>query len=98
MARTGRRSTPSAASRTPSSSVPASGKLLGTRWICSNHSYKSGGALEAHFGLGQQTAADLKVTLPSGKAVSFARAKADQFLDLNLTTSLSTPVPKEAKP
>jgi acetyl esterase/lipase len=68
------------------------------RWIHSNHSYKSGGALEAHFGLGQQTKVDVKVTLPSGKMVAFAGAKADHFLDLNLATSLSSLVSKEPKP
>jgi catechol 2,3-dioxygenase-like lactoylglutathione lyase family enzyme len=68
------------------------------RWIHPNHSYKSGGALEAHFGLAQQTAADLKLTLPSGKTVSFASVKADQFLDLNLTSSQSTPVRAETNP
>jgi hypothetical protein len=68
------------------------------RWIHANHSYKSGGALEAHFGLGKQSAADLKVTLPSGKTVSFAGVKGDQFLDLNLKTSQSTPAGKEPKP
>jgi len=68
------------------------------RWIHANHSYKSGGALEAHFGLGKQTAADLKVTLPSGKTVSFAGVKADEFFDLNLSSSQSTRVRVEPKP
>ncbi len=62
------------------------------RWIHPNHSYKSGGALEAHFGLGIQIVADLKVTLPSGKTVSVAGVKADQFLELNLPTAQTTPV------
>ena len=68
------------------------------RWIHTNHSYKSGGALEAHFGLGKQTKVDVKVTLPSGKTATFAGVKADQFLDLNLNTSQSTRVTKETKP
>jgi catechol 2,3-dioxygenase-like lactoylglutathione lyase family enzyme len=67
------------------------------RWIHPDHFYKSGCALEAHFGLGRQTAADLKVTLPSGKIVSYAGVKADQFLDLNLPRSQSTPVKVETK-
>ena len=33
------------------------------RWIHSNHSYKSGGALDAHFGLGKHDRADLTVAL-----------------------------------
>jgi catechol 2,3-dioxygenase-like lactoylglutathione lyase family enzyme len=57
------------------------------RWIHANHSYKSGGALEAHFGLGKQDKADVKVTLPSGKTVKIAAAKTDQFLELNLKTA-----------
>jgi len=65
--------------------ITGSGKQY--RWVHPNHSYKSGGALEAHFGLGKQTAADLKVTLPSGKTMSFASLKADQFLNLNLSNS-----------
>ncbi len=54
------------------------------RWIHPDESYKSGNALEVHFGLGKQTVANVKVTLPSGKAISFIGLKADQFLDLNL--------------
>jgi catechol 2,3-dioxygenase-like lactoylglutathione lyase family enzyme len=72
---------PHSALRTPISA------LKQYRWIHANHSYKSGGALEAHFGLGKQTAADLKLTLPSGRAVTFAAVQADQFLDLNLRTA-----------
>jgi hypothetical protein len=68
------------------------------RWIHPNHSYKSGGALEAHFGLGKATAADLKVTLLNGKTVSFPGVKGNQFLDLNLTTPQTTAVGKETKP
>ncbi len=68
------------------------------RWIHPNHSYKSGGALDAHFGLGKASAADVKVTLPSSKTVMFAGVKADQFLDLNLTSSRSTPVKAETNP
>jgi hypothetical protein len=56
------------------------------RWIHSNHSYKSGGALEAHFGLGKHDRADLTVALLNGKSVMFADVRADRFLDLNLKT------------
>jgi len=68
------------------------------RWIHANHSYKSGGALEAHFGLGQATTADVKVTLLSGKTVTFAGLKADQFVDLNLQTNRVSPVKTENQP
>jgi hypothetical protein len=67
------------------------------RWIHANHSYKSGGALEAHFGLGKATAADVTVTLPSGKTAAFAGVKADQFLELNLSTKQSCSVRTEPK-
>jgi arylsulfatase A-like enzyme/catechol 2,3-dioxygenase-like lactoylglutathione lyase family enzyme len=66
---------------------PGTGKRLGTRVVAANHSYKSGGALEVHFGLGIQNAADLKITLPSGKTVSLPGVKSDQFLDVDLNTS-----------
>jgi hypothetical protein len=56
------------------------------RWIHSNHSYKSGGALDAHFGLGQATTADIKVTLLSGKARTFANLAADKSHPLSLAT------------
>jgi len=68
------------------------------RWIHANHSYKSGGALEAHFGLGKATTADVKVTLLSGKTVTFAGLKADQFVDLNLQTNRVSPVKTENQP
>jgi hypothetical protein len=68
------------------------------RWIHSNHSYRTGGALDAHFGLGKQTKADVKVTLLSGKVMSFAGVKADQFLDLKLLTAQSTSVMVSGKP
>jgi hypothetical protein len=68
------------------------------RWIHANHSYKSGGALEVHFGLGKATRADITVTLLSGKTVSFAGLNADQYLDLNLRSSQSTPILKEKTP
>jgi hypothetical protein len=48
------------------------------RWIHSNHSYKSGGALDAHFGLGKATTAEVKVTLLNGKTKTFASLPADK--------------------
>jgi hypothetical protein len=36
--------------------------------------------------------------LPSGKTATFPGVKADRFLDLNLKTSQSIPVGREAKP
>jgi hypothetical protein len=48
------------------------------RWIHTNHSYKSGGALDAHFGLGKATTADVKVTLLNGKTRTFEKIAADK--------------------
>jgi arylsulfatase A-like enzyme len=55
------------------------------RWIHSNHTYKSGGALDAHFGLGKATSADVKVMLLSGAGKAFPKVPADQFVELDLT-------------
>jgi len=54
------------------------------RWIHSNHSYKSGGALDAHFGLGSATAADVTVTLLDGRAQTFRNLDADKSERLRL--------------
>ncbi|MBU0608169.1 MAG: CRTAC1 family protein, partial [Armatimonadetes bacterium] len=67
-------------------------------WIHSNHSYKSGGALDAHFGVGQATSADVRVTLLDGRTVAFPDLTADQSLILDLRTSRATPVPQESQP
>jgi hypothetical protein len=73
----------------------AAGDKRQFRWIHADHSYKSGSALEAHFGLGPATAVSVTVTLPSGKTVTFPDVKGDRLLDLNLKTSQSTPAGKE---
>jgi hypothetical protein len=41
------------------------------RWIHSNHTYKSGGALEAHFGLGKAASAEVTVKLLNGTMRTF---------------------------
>lgn len=56
------------------------------RWIHSNHSYKSGGQLDAHFGLGQATSAEVKVVLLDGRSKTFAVAEVDRTLPLEVTT------------
>jgi arylsulfatase A-like enzyme/catechol 2,3-dioxygenase-like lactoylglutathione lyase family enzyme len=63
--------------------VSAAGKKQ-YRWIHANHSYKSGGALEANFGLGEASTAEVKVTLPGGKTLTITGLKADQAHTLNL--------------
>ena len=54
------------------------------RWIHSNHSYKSGGALDAHFGLGKATSADMKVTLLDGRTETFPGLAAGKTHELRL--------------
>lgn len=63
---------------------PGTHRLLGTRVVFSNHGYKTGCALEADFGLGKRAHADVTVTLPSGKTVTFQRVRGDRFLDVDL--------------
>jgi hypothetical protein len=48
------------------------------RWIHSNHSYKSGGKLDAHFGLGKAKIADLTFTLLDGRKEEFKAIAADR--------------------
>ena len=55
------------------------------RWIHSNHAYKSGGALDAHFGLGQATTAEVKVTLLNGKTKTFEKVATDKTHKLAFT-------------
>jgi hypothetical protein len=56
------------------------------RWIHSNHSYKSGGALDAHFGLGKNDKADVAVSLPGGNLIRFENVAVDRVLTLDLNT------------
>jgi catechol 2,3-dioxygenase-like lactoylglutathione lyase family enzyme len=61
-------------------------KLLGMRIIAGNHSYKSSGALEAHFGLGKHDIVNLKVILLEGKKFEFTEVKVSRFINLDLET------------
>jgi hypothetical protein len=63
--------------------VTADGKQQ-YRWIHSTHTYKSGGALDAHFGLGKAASADVSVTLLSGKMRTFENITADKNHSLSL--------------
>ena len=56
------------------------------RWIHSNHSYKSGGSLDAHFGLGKSTSVQITVTLLDGRSKTFERLVVDQTHNLALTS------------
>jgi len=61
--------------------VSAAGKTQ-FRWIHANHSYKSGGALEAHFA--RRTKGRSLGHIAERKALRVAGLDADRFLDLNL--------------
>ncbi|MCA9121637.1 MAG: CRTAC1 family protein [Planctomycetaceae bacterium] len=54
------------------------------RWIHSNHTYKSGGALDSHFGLGKATTAEITVTLLDGHSKNFPRLAVDMTHKLTL--------------
>jgi hypothetical protein len=54
------------------------------RTIFSAHAYKSGGAMEAHFGLGSATSVDVEVTLLSGKTKTFTEIAADRIHTLSM--------------
>jgi len=65
-------------------------RLLGLRVIASNHAYKSGGALEAHFGLGSVDAVQVVVTLLGGHARVLGRFAADRYLTVDLQAATPT--------
>jgi hypothetical protein len=48
------------------------------RWLHTNHSYKSGGQLDAHFGLERATQGDVKITFADGRTLSFTGLHANQ--------------------
>ena len=62
------------------------GRRLGTRGVYSNRAYKTGSALQVHFGLAQHELVDVRATLPSGEVFEFASVEANQFLDADLGT------------
>ncbi|MBM3495526.1 MAG: hypothetical protein FJX72_14570 [Armatimonadetes bacterium] len=51
-----------------------------------NHSYTSGGSLEAHFGLGKRDRVTVRVTLPGGREAGFAGLKVDRIVDLDIAS------------
>ena len=56
------------------------------RTIFSAHAYKSGGSMEAHFGLGEADTANVRVTLLNGKSRDFPSLATDQTHILRLNT------------
>jgi len=65
---------------------PETGALLGVRWVHSNHSYKSGGSLEVHFGLGECERVDLRVRLLDGRELAFEDIGCDRYVTLDVDT------------
>jgi hypothetical protein len=61
------------------------GSTMGIRDVTGNQSYKSGGALDVHWGLGKSRNARFKVTLQSGKSLEIRVKTVDRILDVDLT-------------
>ena len=68
------------------------GDRLGMRGIYTNKAYKTSSPLQAHFGLGARSRADVRVTLPSGRVVEASDVRGDRFLEMNLETGQLEPV------
>lgn len=66
--------------------------LLGSRQLHTAQSYKSGGELAAHFGLGKRRRADIWVRLPNGEEAVFKDLAADQIYVLDLKAGGARPV------
>jgi hypothetical protein len=66
-------------------------KLVAMRAVHSNQSFRTGCALEAHFGLGKRDRVDLEVELISGEPKRFENLAADRIVDLDLGDETSTP-------
>ena len=62
------------------------------RWITVSQSYKSGGPLEAHFGLAKSKSADITITLLDGRTINLPAIAADQHVEIDLTKKTVTPV------
>ena len=60
---------------------PNNGNLIGFRGIYTNHTYKSSSALEAHFGIGERSCADLQITFPDGTSLTKQCIQANQYLN-----------------
>jgi hypothetical protein len=65
---------------------PGTDRLLGTRVVFSNQGYRTGSALEAHFGLGRRDKVDVAVTLLNGKSGLVRNVAADHYFDFNLAS------------
>ncbi|NWG46842.1 MAG: CRTAC1 family protein [Alphaproteobacteria bacterium] len=73
---------------------PVTGRILGTRGIYSNHSYKSSSALEAHFGLGRVERVDVEFWLPGGRLVKLKNVEGDRYVRVDLSTATLRELPR----
>lgn len=60
------------------------------RWIHSNHAYKSGSPLEAHFGLADKKSVKVVIRLLNGQAVEFNDVSANHYYELRLDSGIAT--------
>ena len=63
---------------------PGTNERIGTRGIYTDHSYKSGSPLEAHFGLGTYPLVDVKIYLPTGDSFMLPNFKGNQYANINI--------------
>ena len=63
---------------------PGTKKLIGSRGIYSNTSYRSSGPPEAHFGLGQAQTVDVIVNLPGNDSFTVKGVDGDRYLEIDL--------------
>ena len=76
--------------------APDADRVLGMRGLYNNKSYRSSSPLEAHFGLGKRDEVDVRITLVGGKTVSLGGVRADQFVDVDLSSGEFEPVQADA--
>ena len=67
--------------------IGAKGEKLGLRVVSSNHSYKSGGALAVHWGLGKAKMGRFVITLPSGKTRTVDVKRVNTVVTVNLASA-----------
>lgn len=66
--------------------ISSGGRLLGSRQLHTAQSYKSGGELAAHFGLGKRRQVDVRVRFAGGEEKLFSSLAADALYTLDLKT------------
>lgn len=64
--------------------LASNGTNRGLRIVSSNHSYKSGGALDVHWGLAKDRSARFRITLLSGKSKTISISRLNRLHEVNL--------------